>query len=267
MHVHCGEGRWRCTMCGCVSVLAPLGSTNAWWRLLACLWHAGNAQQQCGCTGCVCSCWPLFPMALPQSVQVLSARLPGGPGLLGTHARALEAFARLVPARPELLPRIIQKVPAGHAHVASHSLNQRCRGLRQALARLVQGGPKIFPFFRKCSSVALPIRCKIATAVVQRCGQVVAWSWQCVVLPLSAVHAIVSGVWSPRPCLSQSCAAMTCWSVPALPEYLLREHGSRAPARATRRSTCSTRCRWRATRTRRRPHARRPAGRSASTRA
>ncbi len=45
-------------------------------------------------------------MALP---QVLAAHLPGEPGLLGSHARALEAFARLVPARPDLLPAIIQK--------------------------------------------------------------------------------------------------------------------------------------------------------------
>jgi hypothetical protein len=40
---------------------------------------------------------------------VLAAYLPGDPGLLGSHARALEAFARLVPARPDLLPAIIQK--------------------------------------------------------------------------------------------------------------------------------------------------------------
>ncbi|KAK9833279.1 hypothetical protein WJX81_002345 [Elliptochloris bilobata] len=41
--------------------------------------------------------------------QVLGAHLPGDAGLLGSHARALEAFARLVPARPDLLPAIIQK--------------------------------------------------------------------------------------------------------------------------------------------------------------
>ena len=54
-------------------------------------------------------------LTVPVWLQVLSARLPGDSGLLGTHARALEAFARLVPARPELLPRIIQKVLARDA--------------------------------------------------------------------------------------------------------------------------------------------------------
>ena len=43
---------------------------------------------------------------------MLGAYLPGDPGLLAIHARALEAFARLVPVRPDLLPAIIQKVLA-----------------------------------------------------------------------------------------------------------------------------------------------------------
>lgn len=64
-----------------------------------------------GHTGGCLACSPCHSVVMAW-LQVLSAQLPGDPGLLGTHARALEAFARLVPARPELLPRIIQKVLA-----------------------------------------------------------------------------------------------------------------------------------------------------------